>query len=191
MASVRGQTFTDYEHLVFNNGEDDYEFTDPKVRYVEGEASGPADAFDQAIKLARGEIITLLSDDDRLTSWALEAVDSLIGDANWLTALTDFQNAEGVSTMTLGGPLDLARLRQDYYLGGAIYWKRGLTERLGGMNSEFDGAADYDLYLRFAKDSQPVFINRVLYIYTHHAGVDSIVNSGRQQDATRRIKEAG
>lgn len=191
MASVRRQTFTDYEHVVFDNGSTDYDFSlDPNVRYVKGEADGPADAFDQAIRLAQGEIVTLLSDDDRLTPQALEVVHSHIGRSDWLTALTDFQDVEGDSRMILGGPLDIERLKQDYYLGGAIYWKRELTERLGGMRSEFDSAADYDLYLRFAKDSTPVFVDQVLYLYTFHPGVDSVVNAGRQQDATRRIKEA-
>lgn len=189
MASVRTQTFTDYEHIVFDNGSTDYEFSDPKVRYVKGEASGPADAFAQAIALAEGQIITLLSDDDRLASRALEVYDKHIGDAKWITALTDFQNEEGVSLQILGGPLDLHRLQQDYYLGGAIAWRRELTEA-GSMNTEFDGAADYDLYLRFAKQHAPVFVDQVLYLYTSHPGTDSIAKAGRQQDATRRIKEA-
>lgn len=190
--SVQALDFDDYEHLIFDNGEPCQHLlpNDPHIRYEKGEATGPADAFDQAIKLAKGEIITLLSDDDRITPDALEVVDGEIGDALWLTALTDFQDEHGNSKMTLGGPLDLPRLQADYYLGGAIYWKRELTERLGGMNSDFDSAADYDLYLRFAKDSTPVFVDRVLYRYTYHPGVDSIVNSSRQQDATRRIKEA-
>lgn len=189
VASVRAQTFTDYEHLIFDNGPTEYEFTDPRVRYVKGEADGPADAFAQAIALAEGQIITLLSDDDRLTPRALEVYDKHIGDAKWITALTDFQNREGVSQMTLGGPLDLHRLKQDYYLGGAIAWRRELTEE-GSMDTAYDGAADYDLYLRFAKDHTPVFVDQVAYLYTHWEGTDSVAQSGRQQDATRRIKEA-
>lgn len=190
MASVRTQTFTDYEHVVFDNGTEPVEVpSDPKVRYVRGEASGPADAFAQAIALAEGDIITLLSDDDRLSPRALEVYDKHIGDAKWITGLTDFQDREGVSRMILGGPLDLNRLRQDYYLGGAIAWRRELTEN-GSMNTDFDGAADYDLYLRFALDSTPVFVDQVLYLYTSWPGADSVAKSGRQQDATRRIKEA-
>jgi glycosyltransferase involved in cell wall biosynthesis len=193
LATVEAQDFPDYEHIVFDNGVHssvEGQVTNPKARYVKGEADGPADAFAQAIDLAQGEIITLLSDDDRMAAGALSKVDAAIGDSEWLVALTDFQNAEGVSQQILGGPVDIARLQADYYLGGAIYWRRALSDRLGQMDRDFDGAADYDLYLRFAKDSPAVFLDEVLYLYTYHPGVDSIVNSSRQQDATRRIKEA-
>jgi hypothetical protein len=74
-----------------------------------------------------------------------------------------------------------------YMLGGAIFWRKSLTDRLGGFKSEFDGAADFDLYLRFLNDSEPALSKEILYLYEDHAETDTRVNHGRQADATQRI----
>ena len=192
--SVAAQTFGDYEHIVYDNGSVPVEHlvpvADSRIRYVRGPADGPADAFQKALDLARGEIIHPFSDDDRLTPDALELADRHIGDAEWLTGLTTFEDEAGNVQMTLGGPLDLDRLRQNYYLGGAIYWRKALSDRLGGFKTEYDGAADYDLYLRFAMDSAPVFVDRIMYRYTDHPGTDSHVRRGNQISKTADIQQA-
>jgi len=76
-------------------------------------------------------------------------------------------------------------------LGGAIYWRKSLTDEIGGFNSEFDGAADFDLYTRFLNHSDPKRLkDSVLYLYTDHPATDSRVNQDRQADATQRIVHA-
>lgn len=192
--SVLDQTFQDWEQIILDNGSTSVKHLvpdDPRIRYVRSPASGPADAFQQTLDLARGEIVHPLSDDDELVPHALEVVDEKIGDAEWLTALTSFCDTDGVEQFKLGGPLNLDRLRAGYYLGGAVYWKRSLTDRLGGFDETYDGAADYDLYLRFAKDSAPVFVDRVLYLYTDHPDTDSHVRRNNQMAMTAAIQRAG
>lgn len=191
--SALDQTFTDWEMVVYDNGTDDVSDLIPdnrRVRYVRGPADGPADAFQKALDLARGEIIHPFSDDDQLVPDALETVDREIGDHAWLTGLTSFEISTGHVLFTLGGELDLNRLQQDYYLGGAVYWKRHLTDRLGGFNAAYDGAADYDLYLRFALDGPPKHVPKILYRYTDHPGTDSKVRTGNQMEKTALIRAA-
>jgi len=190
---VLAQTFDDWEQLVYDNGSISVEHLipdDPRIKYHRGLARGPADAFNKAFQLARGEIVHPFSDDDLLPPDALELADHHIGDAEWLTGLTSFEDVGGRHQFLLGGPLDLAALKQDYYLGGAIYWKRSLTDRVGGFDERFDGAADYDLYLRFAHYATPVFVDRVMYRYTDHPGTDSHVRRGNQMEKTAEIKQA-
>ena len=76
----------------------------------------------------------------------------------------------------------------DYMLGGAVYWKRTLTDELGGFNAAYDGAADFDLYRRFIAHSQPKVVGDVLYLYNDHPGTDSRAHPDRQADAAARIR---
>lgn len=191
--SAHAQTFEDWEQVVYDNGQEPIEHLvpdDPRVKYHRGPADGPADAFQKALDLATGEIVHPFSDDDLLTPDALETADEHIGDADWLVGLTSFENEHGGHMFLLGGPLDLQRLKQGYYLGGAIYWKRSLTDTLGGFNLDYDGAADYDLYLRFAHHSTPVFVDQIMYRYTDWGGTDSHVRSANQSAKTAAIQQA-
>jgi glycosyltransferase involved in cell wall biosynthesis len=194
IASVQAQTFKQYEHIIYDNGDSPVRHLvpddDPHIRYVRGPADGPADAFQKTLDLACGEIIHPFSDDDQLPPDALEIVDSEIGDFEWLVGYTSFEDANGNRMFMLGGEVDVHRLAQNYYLGGAIYWRNSLTRRVGGFDLSYDGAADYDLYLRFARNAPAKFVPDMLYRYTDHPGTDSHVRAVNQMDKTARIQAA-
>lgn len=162
--------------------------SDRRIRYYEGERKGPAADFHSALELAHGVLIHPLSDDDRLPPHALETARASIGDSQWLCGGTVIVNDNGPWAIR-GGKRSYvtATLEGRYELGGAIYWRKELTDRIGGFNTEFDGAADFDLYLRFLEDCEPVLCPQVLYLYNDHAGSDSRANAGRQADASNRI----
>lgn len=188
--SALAQTFEDWEQIVYDNGTTTVEHLmpdDPRIKYHRGPAEGPADAFQKALDLAEGEIVHPLSDDDMLTPDALEVVDREIGGHDWLIGNTSFEDQNGEHRFQLGGPVDLGRLAGSYYLGGAVYWKRELTDRLGGFDLEFDGAADYELYWRFANHGSWVYVDRTLYRYTDWPGTDSHVREGNQMEKSARI----
>src|SRR3954447_21694142 len=152
VASVLGQTWENLELIVLDLSDDPIEDVlpaDPRIRYVRGgRARGPAADFQRALDLATGDIVHPVSDDDRIVPHALETVARSIGDARWLYGLTDIVGPDDTFVQRLGVPFNLPALRQEYNLGGAVYWRRELTDLLGGFNREFDHAADYDLYLR-------------------------------------------
>lgn len=186
--SVLDQTHTDWEQIVYDVGDTEADVPDdPRIRHVRGERRGPARDFQAALDLATGDIVHPLSDDDRLTRWALETVNDRIGEHEWLYGRTLIVKDGYPCLPILGEEFELPRLRKTYYLGGAVYWRKALSDLLGGFNAEYDGAADYDLYLRFAEHVEPKRIQEILYLYTDHPGIDSRVNAARQADATRRI----
>lgn len=163
---------------------------DPRIRYVEGTRAGPAADFQAALDLAGGRIIHPLSDDDRLPPHALETAAGALGEHDWLIGGTVINGANGPWAIRGGRPSHITDTREGrYMLGGAVYWRKELSDRVGGFNSEFDGAADFDLYLRFLDAAEPALTRQVLYLYTDHAGSDSRANAARQQDASRRIAE--
>ena len=79
---------------------------------------------------------------------------------------------------TLGG---------EYWLGGAVYWRKAFSDLVGGFDEEFEGAADFDLFLRFAVREPPVVIPDILYQYTDWPGTDSRQQAERQQWQSARI----
>jgi glycosyltransferase involved in cell wall biosynthesis len=193
--SVLAQTFTDWEQIVYDCGDEPVEhliLDDPRVRYVRGESHGPAADFQAALDHATGDIVHPLSDDDRLPKRALQFAAAAIGGKDWLVGRTVLVDPSGMPVALRGGTwadVEATRYGQ-YMLGGAVYWRKSLTDSLGGFDSSFDGAADFDLYTRFLKHSEPARTQDVLYIYTAHEKTDSVVNADRQADATRRIANA-
>jgi glycosyltransferase involved in cell wall biosynthesis len=195
--SVLNQTYQDWEQIVYDVGDEgstveDLIPADVRVRYVRGVCRGPAGDFQSALELAAGEIVTPLSDDDRLPRHALEVAAAHMGDASWLNGRTVLVNDAGYPVAFRGGTwAHVEETRHGMYmLGGAVYWRKELTDRLGGFNSAFDGAADFDLYRRFLADSEPARTGDILYLYSDHALTDTRVNAARQSDATRRIMAA-
>lgn len=193
--SVRAQTFEDWEHTIYDNGESSVEHLipdDERIRYVAGAATGNADAYNRAFALTSGAILHPLADDDRLAPDALEIVDRAIGEAEWLHGLTAIVDVEDNDIDTVGGPLDVEALKMSYNLGGAIFWKRQLTARTGIYDVAYDGAADYKLYMEFVYAApEPVYVDRVLYIYMDHPGSHSRQNPELVGNAINRVHTGG
>jgi glycosyltransferase involved in cell wall biosynthesis len=187
--SVVRQTHVDFEQIVYNVGESVDVPDDPRVKLFEGERRGPAADFQAALDLSGGDIVVPLADDDRLPPHALARAAVLIGDREWLCARTVLVNPDGIPVALRGGTKDACEMtrRGQYMLGGAIFWRKSLTDRIGGFKSEFDGAADFDLYLRFLNESEPALSKEILYVYSAHPDTDSARNAARQADASQRI----
>ena len=187
--SVLRQGYQDWEQIVYNVGQPVDVPDDPRIVLRYGEKRGPAADFQAALDLATGRIVVPLADDDRLAPHALERALELIGDREWLCARTVLVNDDGIPVALRGGTRDSVDMTRQgsYMLGGAIFWRKTLSDRVGGFNSEFDGAADFDLYLRFLDASEPALSDEILYLYSDHALTDTRVNAGRQNDASRRI----
>ena len=165
---------------------------DERVRYLRGECRGPAADFQAALDAASGSVVTPLSDDDRLPRHALTSALAALGEAEWLVGRTVLVTPDGDPVAFRGGTWESVDETRHgmYMLGGAVYWRPSLTNRVGGFDSAFDGAADFDLYRRFLNDTEPARCLDILYIHTVHPGQDTQVNRERQADATRRIMAA-
>lgn len=195
IASVLAQGFADWEQIVYDCGTEPVEHLipdDKRIRYVRGESRGPAADFQAALDHATGEIVHPLSDDDRLAPRALQFAAAAIEDKDWLVGRTVLVDQSGMPVALRGGTwadIEATRYGQ-YMLGGAVYWRKSLTDSLGGFDSSFDGAADFDLYTRFLRHSEPARTKQILYLYTAHPDTDSVVNAERQNDATQRVRSA-
>lgn len=191
--SVLAQTHKDWEMIVYDVSDTpvrDVMPDDNRVVYLRGERAGPAADFQRCLDHATGDLVHPLGDDDQLAADALETAAREIGDHDWLVGVTELRNESGHVFAHRGGTPEAlaATVAGEYMLGGAVYWRKPLSDTLGGFDTRYDGAADFDLYVRFARASTPKLVSQVMYLYTDHAGTDSRVNAQRQQEASGRIR---
>ena len=189
IASVLAQTDPDWQLCVLDNGEPMAHLvpSDRRIVYRHHPATGSADAYRQALAMATGELVCTLADDDELTPQAVRVIRERIGDAEWGYGRTDYER-DGAVIMRLGDPWDLPRLRSFYYLGGAVFWRKRLSDRLGGFDPDFNLVGDYDLYLRFGEDSTPVYLaDETLYVYHDHPGAETRTRTAEQAAQVARI----
>lgn len=196
---MTAQTYHNWELVVLDNSDERpfglRVYDDERINYVWDLCDGVADASTKALNLATGDIIIPLGDDDTLAPTALErAVEAFTQwpTLQWMYGVTQIDGHPGGTIHRGHIPFSLSELRKWYYLGGAVYWRKSLTDRLGGYLTTYEGAADYDLYLKFAEDSVPYWCPEVLYFYTWHDDADGVKNAERQRAQTERIvKQAG
>ena len=188
--SVLDQTHRDWELILYDVGSIHPNIpTHPRIRRYQGENRGPAADFQAAIDLATGDVVTPLADDDTITPYALETVAAQLGDKQWLIGRTVIVNEHGDPLHLRGGTIEDVEdtMNGSYMLGGGVYWRREFGRQVGGFNSNFDGAADFDLYRRMILAAPPALSRSVLYINVDHPQTDSRVNAERQADAAGRI----
>lgn len=192
VASILAQTRTDWELIVTDNSDEKQTLpADKRIRHYFVKPSNIPDLYNQALAKAQGTIISTLADDDYYAPDALEVVGQNIGDANWLVAATVIENEGGHPQLSRGGTWDcVERTRAGtYMLGGAIYWRKTLSDEVGDYSAAYDGAGDFHLYVRFIKHSNPVVIPNVLYHYMDWPGTDSNQRVENQRYQSSRIAQ--
>ena len=186
ITSVLGQTFTDWELIVVDDGSQDDSAavvapfrTDPRVRYVAQAQQGRSAARNRGIELAQGQWIGFLDSDDRYLPNALQ--DHL----NTTARQPDL-------AMSLGGyayiderdqPVGERRPWDENNLGlaawlfnclampGSVLIARSWMARIGGFDRECEIAEDWDLFLRLAAGGGRMDWTRTLVCqYRQHAG---------------------
>jgi glycosyltransferase involved in cell wall biosynthesis len=161
IASVRAQTFSDYEIVVVINGPDN-PGTPSTIEVAKGcrieriAGSGIAVALNAGIAAARGEWIAMLDDDDlwepdwletALAVAARTQADVIFGD------LVLFDEAGGVRGPRLRPPPHLsareAMILKCYSGCSAAFVRRSALQAVGGFDPAFK-SPDYDLWMRLA-----------------------------------------
>lgn len=187
--SVVAQTSPGWELVVLDNartaGYRAADFPDKRIRYMHERCDGVADAYNRAISHAKGDVIVPLGDDDQLPDHVVGLINETFADPDvlWANAITVIQDPDGHEIAVRGGDqASIDRTRAgEYWLGGAVWWRRDLTDGALEYDSRFDGAADFDLYLRFLERADPALVPAVGYLYTDWPGTDSRRRAGVQQ----------
>ncbi len=129
----------------------------------------------EAIQMATGDYIALLDHDDLLAPYALFEVVKMINqapNAEFIYSDEDKIDQNGNRSEGYFKP-DFApdTLRCQNYICHFSIFKKELMDKLGGFHSEFDGAQDYDIFLRMSEIVKPENIKhipRILYHWRVH-----------------------
>jgi len=195
--SVLEQTYSNWE-LCFADGSPKinenlkkYYENDERIKYkFLNSNKGISENSNEAIKLATGDYIALLDHDDLLAPYALYEVVKMINkypDVEFIYSDEDKIDQNGNRSEGYFKP-DFApdTLRSQNYICHFSIFKKELMEKLGGFNSEFDGAQDYDIFLRMSEITKPEnikHISRILYHWRIHKESTAKLNSNAKNYA--------
>jgi glycosyl transferase family 2 len=184
VASVRAQTFADWELCLLDDGSQDpdvrvalerFAAADPRIHLRRHErAGGIAAATNGALEMATGEYVALLDHDDLLVADALEQVAAVLAEQPGTDMVYSDEElfGAGAPTHVFAKPHwspDL--LRSQMYTCHLGVYRRRLAEEAGGFRPEFDGSQDFDFALRVSERTERiVHVPRVLYRWRAHAG---------------------
>lgn len=176
VASVRAQTFTDWELILVDDGSPaphvvprirEMASEDPRVRVLERPANGGiVAASNDALAIARGEFVALLDHDDLLHPEALEAIDEVLDDdVDYAYTDQDLIDEEGRHSEPLFKPdWSPDRFRCQMYTNHLGVLRRSLVEEVGGFRDGYEGSQDFDLVFRVTERAERiVHVPRVLY----------------------------
>ncbi len=200
--SVRAQTYARWELCLVDasDGEGlrervmEYSQGDERIRYQRLEENqGIAENTNAALDMAQGDYIGLMDHDDILHPAALYQVLCVImqkgADFIYTDELTFEGTTDRVQSIHLKPDFKPEGFRYTNYICHFTVFSKELLERAGRFRAEFDGAQDYDLFLRMTECAgQICHIPQVLYYWRLHvastasgaAAKPYIVESGRR-----------
>ena len=182
IASVRAQTFTDWELCLVDDGSTSPEAiavlerhaaSDPRIHLTRREAAGGISvATNTALELATGEYVALLDHDDTLAPDALRRVADQLATEPGLDMIYTDEDVIGDTGVIEHhpkpgwSPEHMSALMYTCHLG---VYRRSLAVDIGGFQSRFDGCQDYDFVLRLMERTNRIaHIPQMLYHWRAH-----------------------
>lgn len=183
---IRAQTFTDTEIIAIDDGSTDgtrgWLAQQPDIRCVFNEQNlGTYATLNVGLRLAAGEFIAVLNDDDVWLPGKLQAqVDLLDKHPKVGLVHTGGYFIDGDSRQTEGNPLGFAfpRFETGDILLGLVYEnkiiasaalaRRACFDQVGVFNPDYFGSGDWEMWFRIAKEHEVGFADEPLTLYRVH-----------------------
>jgi len=160
--SVVKQNYPDIEHIVVDGGSTDgtidiiKKFESHISKWISEKDNGMYDALNKGMKMATGEVIGILNSDDVLASedviteivnsFAKYKVDSVYGDLTYV----EQNNTEKILRFWKGGEYNRNRFVYGWMPAHpTFYIRREVVNELGGYESHYFTAADYEFMSRY------------------------------------------
>jgi GT2 family glycosyltransferase len=154
---------------------------DPRIRIVDlGENRGISGNNNRLAAEARGDYLAVLDHDDYLEPNALAEMAAKAASGNFDLIFSDEDVVIG--PLCLPAPPNLKptafapeSCSSANYICHFCCFRRSLFEKVGGFRPDFDGAQDYDLFLRITEMAQGrvAHVPKVLYHWRRHGGSTS------------------
>lgn len=203
--SVERQTYLNWEICMYDDASTNkatlrtlkqYE-QNPKIKIQYGEQNKNISfATNEALKLATGEFVLFLDNDDMLAPHALNEIVKVIKTKNADVIYYDEDIILGNNLRVkpiLKPAWSPETLDATMFLAHSVY-RRSLVEKVGGMRKGFEGSQDYDLILRVRDLTQNiVHIPKVLYHWRRITGSTADFYEAKatpKQSAQKALKES-
>ena len=157
---------------------------DTRLKWTSAPDRGQADAINRGLQSADGDIIGWLNSDDLYVPDALATVTSAFSNpkTQWLAGRCQIINETGAiirSAIASYKNRRLARysyrslLRENFIAQPAVFWRRSLTQQVGGLDESLHYTMDYDLWLRLGRVADPLIVNQDLAQFRLHSASKS------------------
>jgi glycosyltransferase involved in cell wall biosynthesis len=172
------------EYLVVDGGSTDETLSilrrhQGRLRFISEKDSGQPDAINKGFRMTSGDVVAWLNSDDTYQPGALDTVVRTLREtgARWCFGeckVIDAQDREIHRAISLykrwvSGRYSLRRLLgRNFISQPATFFSRKLLEEAGPIDPALHLAMDYDLWLRFARLAEPVFVAQPLANFRRH-----------------------
>lgn len=188
LTSVLGQTFTDFELILVNDGSTDQSpeiinrFQDHRIRIHHQENQGAAAARNTGIQLATGNYLAFLDADDLWLANHLEELQKLIQDfpgqgiyanryqlqfKNGKTLQPTYRNLEPTYRGVLNNYYEVSETYSIIWTS-CIAIPKEVLEQTGGFNKNISSGQDIDLWMRIVKHHTFAVNNHITATYRHY-----------------------
>lgn len=180
--SVLQQTRKDFELLIWDDASTDnslaiaqsFSKEDSRVKVIMGEHSGHSKSLQSAIAATTGSFIGQVDSDDILCPTALDETAKVL-EKNPQVGLvyTNYLAIDRHSNIIGEGERCKITYSKEQILSDFMTFhfrliRRTVFDRVGGINTDFIYAQDYDLCLRLSEVTEVCHINQPLYLYRTH-----------------------
>ena len=179
--TIHCQTYKNWELCLADGSEKELEkikamiANDKRIKYkFLGKNEGISGNTNSALEMATGEFVSLLDHDDILSIDALFEIVKVINE----NPDVDFIYSDEDKFNLLDEPYYMPHFKPDYapdtlrannYICHYSVFRKTLLDKIGGFNSKYDGAQDFDLILRATENAKKiVHIPKILYHWRVH-----------------------
>ena len=202
LSAVAAQSYSSIEHVVVDGGSTDGTIDilrrfRPRhaFRWLSESDRGMYDALNKGLAMARGDVVAYLNSDDFYLPWSVEVAvealgrgaDVVYGDLGLLQVRSDNRSTFYVQFYP---PFDLTYYTHVGTLAQpTVFWRREVTERIGGFDSDYRLIGDCEYWLRAAvAGASLVHEEEVLAIQIDHEDTLRATNPGGLEAEFRRLR---
>lgn len=166
----------------------------PRLRYLRCPDTSIANALNQAVELATGDVMHFACDDDEMLAFASKsAMRAILRGAKWTYGIMQIVRYEGVKRVKLGNNGGISwssalMMDHNFVPQPTVYWTRQVWDECGPFNEDFPLCFDYEMWGRFGARWSPTVRKTLDAYYEQHSGSISIHSQRLQRAEVRAIQ---